>query len=217
VVFTVHSHADPCLLLNRQYECRVIDPSRQRRAQLYNRLLPLLEFQYSLSCTARHIPGSKPSWQMRVPEPGLPIIRCMFCELTYVAVGRKYRSHWQQWYQFCRVMRWSEWLEGDQHASNTKLGLFAIYCWRYGWRRGRPGNEYGTIQLKRSSIRWYHRMYLDLALDATPSFQLLMRASNGCPLPYARSSLSARPFFGCFTTRSTLASLAAGSYGAPCC
>eukprot|EP00644_Phytophthora_capsici_P000692 jgi/Phyca11/109227/e_gw1.16.465.1 len=72
-------------------------------------------------------------------------------------------------------MKWSEWLSTDEKDNSTKLGLFAIYCWRYGWHAKQRGNQYGTIQLKLSSIRWYHKTFAGTKIKHSPDFDVLMR------------------------------------------
>ncbi|KAE9264908.1 hypothetical protein PF001_g31102 [Phytophthora fragariae] len=72
-------------------------------------------------------------------------------------------------------MKWSKWLKDDTKGANEKLGLFAIYCWRFGWKQGHRGNKYSTIQLKLASVRWYHRRHRDKVLVTSPSMELLLR------------------------------------------
>lgn len=86
-----------------------------------------------------------------------------------------YRVHWEQWQRFARYMKWSEWLSTDEKDNSTKLGLFVIYCWRYGWHAKQRGNQYGTIQLRLSSIRWYHKTYAGTKIKHSPDFDVLMR------------------------------------------
>ncbi|EGZ05624.1 hypothetical protein PHYSODRAFT_342415 [Phytophthora sojae] len=76
--------------------------SRQPLAQLYNRLIALAEFNYSLVCTAEHVPGvenimadaGSRAWSNEDP---------LFDTWTNLSngwtqiTGAKYRAHWKQW------------------------------------------------------------------------------------------------------------------------
>ncbi|POM66789.1 LOW QUALITY PROTEIN: Hypothetical protein PHPALM_17293 [Phytophthora palmivora] len=86
-----------------------------------------------------------------------------------------YSVHWRQWTSFSRYMKWSKWLSNNPQDNSNKLGLFAIFCWRYGWSSRRVGNQYATIRLKVSSIRWFHRRFAGTELEVSPDFNILMR------------------------------------------
>ncbi|OWZ01970.1 hypothetical protein PHMEG_00026551 [Phytophthora megakarya] len=175
--------------------------SRQPRAQLYNRLLSLAGFQYGLVCTAKHVPekmnvmadaGSR-AWATTHPlfdiwtnlsfgsrssslRQSLEALGGMLRSHALAdSTTPKYHGHWSQWRQFCKLMAWPEYLDDDRRVVNTKLGLFDIYCWRYGWNSDHRGNKYSTILLKLASIRWYHRRFVGIEIVPSPSFEILMR------------------------------------------
>jgi hypothetical protein len=102
------------------------------------------------------------------------------------STAAKYKSHWRQWCKFSSMIQWSRWLAADIDEANTRLGLFAVYCWRYGWNREGMGNQHGTILLKLSSIRWFHRRYRNLVLPESPGLQLLMQDIRRLSNPVAK-------------------------------
>ncbi|OWZ19618.1 hypothetical protein PHMEG_0006113 [Phytophthora megakarya] len=66
---------------------------------------------------------------------------------------------------------------GDKdNDSSLTLSVFAITCWQYGWNR--KGNKFRTVQLKVSSIRWFHRRFLQFESSLPPDFDVLMRGSQ---------------------------------------
>ncbi|KAE9109998.1 hypothetical protein PF010_g11330 [Phytophthora fragariae] len=97
-----------------------------------------------------------------------------------------YRVHWKQWTEFSAYVNWSEWLSDDAQDNSTKLGLFASFCWRYGWRGEQRGNKFTTIQLKLASIRWYHKRYVGIELQHAPDFDVLMRGIRRLSGPLAK-------------------------------
>ncbi|POM65663.1 Hypothetical protein PHPALM_18590, partial [Phytophthora palmivora] len=145
--------------------------SRQPMAQLYNRLLSLAEFNYSIVCTAEHIPGAEnimadagsrawsredqlfDTWtnlsfgwkQVPVVTPYDNLSR-LWEHAVADTTSTKYTQYWQQWAQFSRFMKWHPWIKGDTEETTSKLGMFAIFCWRYGWKG--QGNQYETLRLK---------------------------------------------------------------------
>ncbi|OWZ02363.1 hypothetical protein PHMEG_00026088 [Phytophthora megakarya] len=175
--------------------------SRNKTAQLYNRLLSLAEFEYQLSFSAEHTQGklnvmddagsrawSKShslwqiwanmscSWSQVEVQPPFDDLSAVWGQLSLAETSKtKYNSHWSQWTRFSKLMGWSPWLTTVGRSSSNKLMYFAIYLWKCGWNTGGDENQYSTIQSKLSSIMWFHRRYSDIDLIRSPQLRLVLQ------------------------------------------
>ncbi|OWY98434.1 LOW QUALITY PROTEIN: hypothetical protein PHMEG_00030802 [Phytophthora megakarya] len=171
--------------------------SRHPLALLYNRLLSLAEFNYSLSCTAEHIPGCDNTVVdagSRAWAPSHPLFLTwtnLSSGWTQVSVEHTYNNLSELWercsgtmlsltlplpntdHMFCKFMSWSPWLRQEEHDPSLTLNMFTIYCCKYGWNG--KGNKFQSIQLKVSSIRWFHRRFLQFEPSLSSDFEVLMR------------------------------------------
>ncbi|ETM97897.1 hypothetical protein PPTG_19900, partial [Phytophthora nicotianae INRA-310] len=93
------------------------------------------------------------------------------------------------------------WLSTDEKDNSTKLGLFAIYCWCYGWHTKQRGNQYGTIQLKLPSIRWYHKTYAGTKIKHSPDFDVLMRGIQRLSDPLLKRHQITQAFYRLLSRR----------------
>lgn len=89
-------------------------------------------------------------------------------------------------------MKWSPWLNGTSAECDAKLSSFAVFCWRCGWKG--KGNQYDTIRLKMSSIRWYHHAFRGVTLNTTPHFDILLRGVRRLSSP-VRKKIPVTPSF----------------------
>ncbi|EGZ27477.1 hypothetical protein PHYSODRAFT_472915 [Phytophthora sojae] len=167
--------------------------SRHPTAQLYNRLIAMVELKYGLFLTAIHIPGklntmtdagsrawteSHPLWATwsDLSCAWTQRVGAILCSHALArSSNMKYNANWKQWRRFCKLMGWHTWLPDSGRASSNKLIYFVIYLWKYGGNNARRGNQHNTIQSKLSSVIWYHRRYCGLQLRRSPQMTILLQ------------------------------------------
>ncbi|EGZ09233.1 hypothetical protein PHYSODRAFT_523996 [Phytophthora sojae] len=89
-------------------------------------------------------------------------------------------------------MGWSRRLTAS--TASKPLGYFATSCWAGDWNSRTKGNQYSTIKLKLTSIRWFHRRYKDTTLETSPKIELLLQGIKRLSAPRRKKQPLTPPF-----------------------
>lgn len=164
-------------------------------AQEINRAIGIGEAVFNIKASAAHLPGAtnrmadaaSRAWgepfawsnfsvhwsQVHVPPTWRQdVLIKLQSKFLASSSAVKYAGTWQQWTEWCNVMKFSPWLSNNRTQYSYQLALFAVFCWRYGFGRPGQGNSASTILSKISHISWNHQFKLGFSVGLLPGHKL---------------------------------------------
>ncbi|POM69432.1 LOW QUALITY PROTEIN: hypothetical protein PHPALM_14277 [Phytophthora palmivora] len=193
---------------------------------MYTRLLSLVEFQYNITFTTPHIPrklivmadagstGWEPSHSLYKLWSNLSSCRKQVpLEMSFTEVSRALPSPSIIDTGVSGVnLQVNEVVPLSPENLSRRLKYIATRLWLQSWNSSNQCNLYGTILLKLSGVRWYHRHHKNIRLPNSPRLGMLLTDIKCLSSPRRKKQPLAPPFYAYFIAMS----ISAGHVNANC-